>query len=56
MEESLAFTERAVEQLSGEIAEMNRRLQAIGKRLASLEERLSKMSEAPEAEPSSGEQ
>ena len=54
LEESLAFTERTVEQLSGEIAEMNWRLQAMGKRLAALEERLTKLAETPEEEASSG--
>lgn len=42
LEEGLAFTERAVEQLSTEIADINRRVQAITKRLAAIELRLAK--------------
>lgn len=43
LEESAAFNERAIEQLSAEIADMNRRVAALTKRLAALEERLGKM-------------
>jgi uncharacterized coiled-coil protein SlyX len=42
VEESLAFTERAVEQLSTEIADMNRRVQALTRRIALIEQRLEK--------------
>ncbi len=42
LEESLAFTERAVEQLSTEIADINRRVQVITRRLAQIEQRLDK--------------
>ncbi len=42
VEEGLAFTERAVEQLSTEIADINRRVQLVTRRLALIEQRLEK--------------
>jgi uncharacterized coiled-coil protein SlyX len=50
VEEALGFTERTVEQLSGEIADINKRLQSLAKRLAALEDRLGAL-EDPDTEP-----
>ncbi len=48
IEESHGYTERTVEQLSAEIADMNKRMQAMGKRLAALEAGLQKLKEPGE--------
>ena len=45
VEEALAFAERTIDQLSGEIADMNKRIAAMGKKIAGLEERIGKMGE-----------
>lgn len=50
MEESLGYTDRTVEQLSAEIVDMNKRMQAMGKRLAVLEAGLRKLKEPGEGE------
>lgn len=50
VEESLGYTDRTVEQLSAEIADMNKRMQALTKRLAVLEAGLEKMKETGEEE------
>ena len=43
LEESQGYSERMVELLSAEIADMNKRVQVMGKRLAALEVGLSKL-------------
>ena len=43
LEESQGYSERMVELLSAEIADMNKRVQVMGKRLAALEAGLSKL-------------
>ena len=48
VEESLGYTDRTVEQLSAEIADMNKRMQAMGKRLAAIEAGLQKLKETGE--------
>lgn len=48
VQESLAFTERTVEQLSGEIAELNRRLAEMQARVLRLERRLDRVESPPE--------
>ncbi len=50
LEESQGYTERTVEQLSAEIADMNKRMQVMGKRLAALEAGLQKLKETGEEE------
>jgi uncharacterized coiled-coil protein SlyX len=47
LEESLAFTERAVEQLSEEIATLGRAVRDVNRRIAALEDRLGKALEKP---------
>jgi len=48
LEENAAFTERTIESLSSEIAELNRRMKQLTDRLASMEQRIVKMMEEPE--------
>ncbi len=48
IEENLSFTDKAVEDLSAEIADLNRRMQQLTKRLLALEERLTKANESDE--------
>ncbi len=48
LEEHAAFTERAVEQLSQEIAAINRRLHTAVTRLGTLEARVAKLLSEPE--------
>jgi uncharacterized coiled-coil protein SlyX len=48
VEEGLAFTERTVEQLSAEMAELHRRVRDLGRKLAAMEERLGKVVERVE--------
>jgi len=43
LEEHAAYSERTIEQLSAEIAELNRRCRQLTQRLASLEERFGKL-------------
>jgi uncharacterized coiled-coil protein SlyX len=46
LEEHAAFTEHTVEQLSTEIAELNRRLAETARRIQALEDRLTRLVEA----------
>jgi hypothetical protein len=50
LQEALAFTDHAVEQLSAEIAGLNRRLAQALTRLARLEQRLDRLLAAPDGE------
>ncbi len=48
LEEHSAFTEHAVDQLSAEIAELNKRVHVLVSRIDSLETRLGKLLEPPQ--------
>jgi|GEM_PF-6564338 len=54
LEEHAAFTEHTVDQLSAEIASVNKRLAELGKKMTGLEERLGKMLEQPDADDAAG--
>lgn len=51
LEEHAAFTEHTVDQLSTEIAALNKRLLELTKKMATLESRLSKFLEEPQQDP-----
>ena len=49
LEEHAAFSERAIDQLSAEMAEINRRLLTLTNRLERMEHRIEKIAQAPES-------
>lgn len=51
LEEHAAFTEHTVDQLSTEIAALNKRLLELTKKMATLEARLTKLLEEPQQDP-----
>lgn len=46
LEENLAFTERATDELAAEVAALNRRLDDLTRRLSSIESRLGRLADA----------
>lgn len=56
LEEHAAFAERTVEHLSGEIAELNKRMHGLSTRVQSLEDRLRKLLEPAAESPESSDE